>query len=190
MKSYITMKCVALFAALCLTPALALAQPADPPKEAPAAEPAAPEAPAAAEAPKEAPEPEAASATTEPEKTPAETLEDDPIGFLGKLVQVIRDGEWQIATRMIVASILIGLVYFARRFGKKLEFFRSDRGGPILVFGISFGGFIGASLLAASPIDLKLFLTATEVGLMAIGGFIGLRRVLWPKPTEELPTGA
>ncbi len=186
MKSFITMQCVALFAALCLTPALALAQPADPPEEAKAAAPAAPEALAAAEAPKEAPKPEAAPATTEPEKTPAETLEDDPIGFLGNLVQAIRGGQWQ----MVVAFMLVCLVYLARRFGEKIEFFRSDRGGPILVFSISFAGSLGASMLADSPIDAKLFLTAAEVALMAMGGFVGLRRVLWPQPTKELPTGA
>lgn len=174
-------------AALLLTSTVALAQDDPPaadagavideatgnPETAPA--PAAPTEEAASE---EAEKP-AETAAAEPEQ-PADEVGDDPVGTLGEIVQAVRDGNWKAAA----AGFLILLVWAARKFGNKIAFFRSDRGGPVLVFLMSFAGALGTAMMAGEPISLKLFLTAAEVALMAMGGFVALKRIIWPEPTE------
>lgn len=170
---YIRTRVLAVVVALSLTPALAFAQ-----DDAPAADAGAVTAPVT-KATDAAPAP-AASPTepAEPKTEPvAEEVGQDPIGTLTQLVQAVRDGNWKGAA----AALIILLVWAGRKFGEKWSFFRSDRGGPVLVFALSFGTALIASGLATEPMSLKLFITAAEVGLMAMGGFVGLKRVIWPK---------
>lgn len=101
---------------------------------------------------------------------------EDPVGAMNNLVQAVRDGNWS----MVAACVLIVLVWFARKFNTKISFFQGDRGGPILVFALSFAGAISTSLMASEPISFKMFLAASQIALMAIGGFVGVKKILWP----------
>ncbi len=100
--------------------------------------------------------------------------------------------------RALASLTLIGIVLFIRRKGmaaamKALPtsirtflapasaFLATDRGGVAITLGLSFLGAVGHALLTSAAINLALFEAAAMVAIGAIGGYAGLRRLLWPK---------
>ena len=93
--------------------------------------------------------------------------------------------------RAIASVMLIGLVFVVRKYGTSglpivgwrflPSWFGTDRGGVALTFALAVAGAIGHALAADAPVDFKLFESALLVGLTAIGGYVGLRRLWKPK---------
>jgi hypothetical protein len=103
--------------------------------------------------------------------------------------------------RAIAIVLLIGAVYCFRRWGRaplpwvgwKIlpAWFGSDRGGVVLTLSLAFIGGIGHALAAGAPVNLSLFEAAFMTALAASGGYVGIRRLLWPpdKSDESPPVG-
>ena len=92
--------------------------------------------------------------------------------------------------RAIAIILLIGLVYVVRRWGRaelpvvgwKLlpAWFATDRGGVVITLALSFLGAIGHALAASSPVNVELFEAAVLTAVGAAGGYVAIRRMLWP----------
>jgi hypothetical protein len=109
--------------------------------------------------------------------------DDDPVGYARQLFDAVQSGQGTI----IVAMILIGLVYVARRWGGSLvPWLQTDRGGVALAGGLALVGGLANAILAGATVDLDLALTVLEVALLAMGGWTGVRRLLWP-PDRAAP---
>lgn len=96
--------------------------------------------------------------------------------FLGQLVAAIQGGEW-----MAVAILVgIGLVWAIRKWGVRLwPALGSKRAGAITALLAGILPIFGMALLSGTPITLKLGVNALITGLGMIGGWVGLRRIIW-----------
>ena len=111
----------------------------------------------------------------EPTATPEEVAS-KPLGAMSDLVSAIRSGNWRI-----VAAIALSLIMLAGAKARdKIAFFKGDRGGIVAIFTLSAVGALATSLFADGAIDATMFLRAAEVGLLAIGGFVGFKKLVWP----------
>lgn len=113
--------------------------------------------------------------TTDAIKTPEDVAE-NPLGAVGGLVSAIRDGDFRWAAA-IALSILMLLFAKAR---DRFEFFKGDRGGVISVLALSTAGALATSLFSSAPVDVTMFLRAGEIGVLAMGGFLGIKQLFWP----------
>ena len=102
---------------------------------------------------------------------------EDPVGAAVSLVKALRNHDWKIAAGFALALLLS----LGAKMRDKVAFLKGDRGGVIAVFVLAFGGALATAWVAESPLDLKLATTAASIGLMAIGGYTGLKRLIWPK---------
>ncbi len=93
------------------------------------------------------------------------------------LVMALREGD----ARLIAAAALSLLMAAAATARDKIAWLRGDRGGAVLVMVLSFLGGLVTSLGSGAPVDFKMFLTALEIGLAAVGGYTWVRRLIWPK---------
>ena len=78
------------------------------------------------------------------------------------------------------------------KFRDKVSWFKGDRGGTLLVGGLALLGGLASALAADQSIDFSLLTGAIGVGLTAIGGYTGVKKLIWPsdkeggkKPDEE-----
>lgn len=110
------------------------------------------------------------------EATTAEDINADPVGAVGRLVTSMRAGDW----REFAAIALSLLMLLGAKARDKIAFFRGDRGGVIAIFTLSTAGALVTSLLAGTPIDFTMFYAALETGVLAMGGFIGFKKIFWP----------
>lgn len=109
--------------------------------------------------------------------TPAEKVEQDPVGSAGELVGAIRSGQWRL-----VAALLLGFLMFALSKARdNTSWFRGDRGGAILVGILAVGGALSTSLLSSGPIDWRLFVGSLGVMWTAVGGYTWAKRLIWPQ---------
>lgn len=108
-------------------------------------------------------------------------LEEEPIRYAAQLLDAIRDRDW----RLVVSLALIGIVFLARRFGRRLKYLRGDRGGVLLTFAVASLATVSATLAADEPFRFESVLAALSMGLTAIGGYVGVRRLLWPRDNAE-----
>ena len=127
------------------------------------------------------------AAAREAEATPdasesktAEDVAEDPVNAVGEMVGAFRAGNWREFAAILLSFIMLG---FAKS-RDKLKFFRGDRGGVISIFVISSLGAIITSLFGSAPIDLLMFARAGEIAVLAIGGFIGIKKLFWPSDKE------
>jgi hypothetical protein len=60
-----------------------------------------------------------------------------------------------------------------------VPFLRTDRGGALLVLGVSLTGAVANALAAGAPFSVALLLTALRVGLTAAGGFTLIKRIIF-----------
>ena len=114
------------------------------------------------------------------------------------LVRVAYDGiasggDWMVVAGAGLSLVVLGLRRFGRRPLPVLEapilptWFLTDRGGVVLVFALAVLGSIAHGLAAHAPFGLATLVAAAKVGLVAIGGYAGLRRFLWPQIIESAP---
>lgn len=112
---------------------------------------------------------------------------DDAFGWLRAGYDAIVDGDWKIAAGALLSLLVLGI----RRYGTKLPgFFRTDRGGVVLVLVTSLVGGVGHALVARAPLSFALVESILMVAIIAIGGYQGLKRLIWPKPAPKPAGGA
>lgn len=84
---------------------------------------------------------------------------------------------------LIVALAVVLVVFLLRKFGgSRLPFLRTDRGGALLVLGVSVAGAVANALAAGAPFSGALMLTAVRVALTAAGGFTLVKRLVFGGP--------
>ncbi|TQF10106.1 hypothetical protein FJV41_41160 [Myxococcus llanfairpwllgwyngyllgogerychwyrndrobwllllantysiliogogogochensis] len=81
---------------------------------------------------------------------------------------------------LVASLVVVLLVFLLRKFGGRfIPFFNTDRGGAVLVLGVSLAGAVANALAAGAPFSLSLMLTAVKVALTAAGGFTLVKRLLF-----------
>ncbi len=85
---------------------------------------------------------------------------------------------------MVTALALIGCVWVARKpwaLGK-IKFFQTDRGGVIMVLGLSIIGGLANAIIALGkfPTDVMTYKAILQTAITAIGGYVALKRIIWP----------
>ena len=103
----------------------------------------------------------------------------DPDTFIKALVSALAGGQWK------VAGVLgaIGGIYLLRTFGTKIPgavgaFLGTSRGGAFLALLATLVVGLGAALVAGTPITVNLVLGVLTTAFAAIGGWVGVRRLL------------
>lgn len=99
--------------------------------------------------------------------------------FLQAIVDAITGGQW----RAVVVLAAVGAVYLLRTFGTKIPgavgtFLGSNRGGAVLALLFAVVSGLGAMVLAGKAITFKAVLDVLLLGFTAIGGWVGVRRLL------------
>lgn len=115
-----------------------------------------------------------------PPSAPAAVIDPakDPGGFVEQLAAAARRGDY----RMLVAGVLIGVAWLLRRYGAGLApWLATDRGGAALALVLGVLGALGTALAAGAPVGLGLVVNGVSLGLTAAGGWVVVRRLLWPK---------
>lgn len=135
----------------------------------------------------------AASADAAPVAAPAPAAQPaddapaiDPIGWSTDLYQAVRSGRWT----MVVGLILIGATYVTRRYVlASWDWAQTDRGGVALAGLLALAGAFANASMAGEWMDGRALLAALEVALVAMGGYAGLRKLVWPSdpPKEPAP---
>lgn len=119
---------------------------------------------------------------------PSASAPDNEVDAIKRAYAAIQNNDW----RSFAALVLILITLVVRRFEAKLPgWFRGDRGGVVLVFVLALLGTAGSAALAgASFASLGLYGNALVLALQAIGGYVGIKRLLWPKTAtaEEATT--
>lgn len=114
--------------------------------------------------------PPASTAPPDPEK--------DGFAFLKAVYEAVMSKNWAWAG----ALALIGIVWALRKFGSgKLPWFKSDRGGAVLVMATSILGALATTLGAGQKMTGETVLHAVYLGFGAAGGYVWLRRMLGMK---------
>jgi hypothetical protein len=83
--------------------------------------------------------------------------------------------------RTIAAGMLSLLVFALASARDRVAWLRGDRGGVVFVFALALIGALIAALRSDVRVTLALFVSAFEIALIAIGGYTGIRRFIWPK---------
>ncbi|NTX39841.1 hypothetical protein HUA78_35930 [Myxococcus sp. CA033] len=87
---------------------------------------------------------------------------------------------------LVASLVVVLLVFLLRKFGGTfVPFFNTDRGGAVLVLGVSLAGAVANALAAGAPFSLSLMLTAVKVALTAAGGFTLVKRLLFGSAVIE-----
>ena len=115
-------------------------------------------------------------------------VSDDPLEAVASLVSSIKNGQWRHAASFALVLVMLGI----GKFRDKVSWFKGDRGGTLLVGGLALLGGLASALAADQSIDFSLLTGAIGVGLTAIGGYTGVKKLIWPsdkeggkKPDEE-----
>lgn len=81
-----------------------------------------------------------------------------------------------------IALLLVLLVAALRRFaGAAVPWLRTDRGGVALVLACALLLELSAVLQLGAPLGVGLVLSALMSGLTAAGGWVAVRRLIWPQ---------
>jgi hypothetical protein len=84
-----------------------------------------------------------------------------------------QSGSWTIRLGLILTVFVWGLRKWATVLPK---FFRTDTGGPVLVFGLAILGSVAHALLANTTPNKESFFTAIQVGAVAIATYVTSRK--------------
>jgi hypothetical protein len=100
----------------------------------------------------------------------------DPSSFLLSIVTAIQGGDW----RGLAVLVAIGVTWAAKKYGAKLwPFLGTARGGAALALFLGFAGTLVPALAGGASITPKLAIDALLFGLTSIGGWVGVRRLIW-----------
>lgn len=99
-------------------------------------------------------------------------------GWLNTVLTAVRGSDW----RLLAAAVLIGVVWAARRYGKKLiPWLETGRGGAVLALALGVLGAISNAILAGharEAFSASLLLDGLEVGVLSAGGWTAFRHLL------------
>ncbi len=109
--------------------------------------------------------------------TPAEQVERDPLGSVDDLLHALEGGNYRMAVALALGLVMLAL----GKVRHHVKWFAGDRGGVVLAASLGFMGALSAALASSAPIDFRLFATAAEVTLIAIGGYTAIVRAWKPK---------
>ncbi len=103
----------------------------------------------------------------------------DPNAFTTQLLAAIQGGQW----RVVVVLVAVGAIFLLRKLGTQIPgavgtFLASNRGGALLALAFAVITGLGTALLGGTPITLKVVLDVLLLGFTAIGGWVGVRRIL------------
>lgn len=103
----------------------------------------------------------------------------DPVGWASRLYEAVRSGSWVL----VVGLALIGAIYAVRRWVlASWAWAQTDRGGVAVAGGVALAGALANATLAGEWPDGKTLVAALQVALVAMGGYTGVRKLLWPQP--------
>ena len=119
--------------------------------------------------------------------TAPEAPEDDLLVLATQIVKSAKGGNWS----MLAAAVLSLMMTLAWKLKlRRLKFFKGDRGGIVLLMGMSMAGSFSTALYAGQALSLEMAWGATKVAIMAAGGWQLLKRAIWPKDSGEESTPA
>lgn len=115
---------------------------------------------------------------------PDPTAPDDFAKFIGYVVDAAKDKNYGY----LLALGLIGLVWFAKKYGSKLpkigpaisKFLNSDPGGVVAIFVSSYGVALAANTAAGVPLSGAILLAAAKMAFLAMGGYVGFKKLVVP----------
>ncbi len=127
---------------------------------------------------------DAAVAAPVPVAPPAAHEPSDPIAWATSVYEAVRGGHWAI----VAGLVLIAVTWVFRRFIlSDWAWVRTDRGGVLLAGLLSIVGAFTNASLAGQWMDGKAWLAALEAALVAMGGYVGVRRLIWPADADAKP---
>lgn len=97
-----------------------------------------------------------------------------------QVYNAVRGGQWMVVAAMAV----VGLVWLLRNWPglvSKVPFLSTDRGGVLVTLATSLLLPLATAVLAGKVIGWSDVEAAGMLALTAIGGYTGLKRLLWPK---------
>jgi hypothetical protein len=114
-------------------------------------------------------------------------------GFALEAYEKVKGGKW----REFAAMLVILIVFVSRKWGLKILdkvgldkasswLSSTDRGGVVLVALVAGLGAVANALYAGAAVDLELFKTAGLIMVEAIGGFVGVKKFLFPSDEKEV----
>lgn len=109
----------------------------------------------------------------------------DTMGFIQLLWDAVMHKRWG----GVVALAVIGIVALLRMriVTKKVPFLGTDRGGVILTFVVALAGGLAVTLIAGQPLDAEVVFTAVKLAFLAMGGFVGVKKLIKPSDVEVSP---
>lgn len=113
--------------------------------------------------------------------SPTVNIDQDPVGFANQVFEAGKSKEY----RLLVILVIFGIVWAARKWGKKLvPWFDSDRGGAVLA--LSVGILERLATMAASGGTLTVWLIFEGVinAASAAGGLTIIKRIVEPKDVK------
>lgn len=100
----------------------------------------------------------------------------DPSSFLLQIVTAIQGGDW----RGLAVLVAILVTWAAKKYGAKAwPFLGTARGGALLALFLGVAGTLIPAAAGGAPFTLKLCIDALLFGLTSIGGWVGVRRLIW-----------
>ena len=111
----------------------------------------------------------------------------DPSALLQLFLAKVQVGNW----KAIAALVAIGAVWALRKFGGRyIPFLKTDRGGTLLTLATGITGGLGHALLVDAPITAELLTDGLAVGVTAAGGYVVVKRILWPSDVKKAADAA
>lgn len=87
--------------------------------------------------------------------------------------------------KLLAALAVVGLVAALRKWGP--EWVKGDRGGAALAFVVAMAGALVTAFSAGAGFSWQLLADAAAVALTAIGGFVGVKKLLFPADKPATP---
>jgi hypothetical protein len=106
----------------------------------------------------------------------------DPSSFLLAIVKAIQGGDW----RGLAVLVAIGVTWAVKKYGAKAwPWLATRRGGTALALFLGVVGTLIPAFAGGAPFTLKLALDALLFGFTSMGGWLGLRNMVWGEPEPK-----
>jgi hypothetical protein len=112
---------------------------------------------------------------------PVVNIDADPVGYASNTYGAAKAGKWLV----FVGFVIIGLVYFVRRWGSKLiPWIATDRGGVATALVCGFLASLASTAISSGSISGSTLIVAAEQAVAAIGGFVILKKLIFPSDAK------